>query len=286
MTKFDPAFMQSFVYWLRCAERSDIDRYLIEVAELGVRQVFVPGAGLRELEPDAAVSVAQVAQALAGTGVHVHTVHGLFDNSRNLGEVDQSRRAEAVRLHETSLGIAADLGADNLVLHLEKSCSEAVVIAARRSLDHLLPVAERLHVQIALETLPPKYYGGEVEHFVELLNTYASPWLGVCLDTGHAALARGPKPWIDALAPRIITVHLHDNDGRGDQHLPPGLGVIDWPETVQALHNAGYAGPLVSEARMPEGWGPTRMIEQFQLVCGHSRLTTSVRMEEGLRPGK
>lgn len=274
MANFDPAFMQSFVYWLRQAERPDTDRYLVEVAQLGVRQVFVPGSGLRELEPNSVVSVAQVAHALAVTGVHVHTVHGLFDNNRNLGEVDDAHRAKAMGLHATSLEIAADLGADNLVLHLEKSCSEAAVVAAKRSLDRLLPIAERLHVQIALETLPPKYYGGEAEHFCELLNTYVSPWVGVCLDTGHAVLAGTPKAWLDALPPRIITVHLHDNDGRGDQHLPPGLGVIDWPETLQALQDSGYAGPWVSEARMPEGWGPARMIEQFQSVCGPSRFTT------------
>jgi len=273
MADFDPTFMQSFVYWLRQAERPDTDTYLIEVAELGVRQVFVPGSGLRELEPNSVVSAAQVAQAMAATGVRVHTVHGLFDNNRNLGEVDDALHARAVGLHATSLEVAADLGADNLVLHLEKSYSNAVVAATRRSLDRLLPIAERLRVRIALETLPPRYYGGEPEHFVQLLSTYASPWLGVCLDTGHTVLGRGPKAWIDALPPRIITVHLHDNDGRGDQHLPPGLGVIDWPETLQALQGAGYAGPLVSEARMPEGWGPARMIEQFQSVCGPSRLT-------------
>ena len=268
MTVQDPAFMKRFVHFLRHAERPDADRYLLEVAELGVQQVFVPATSLRELQPGAAVRASEIAAALASTGVHAHTVHGLFDNRRNLGEVDERRRAEAVRLHARTLQVAADLGADNVVLHLETTHSEAIEVAARRSLDQLLPAAERLQVQIALETLPPKYYGGQIDHLNQLLSAYPTPWLGVCLDTGHAALAGGPQHWIQSLPRRIITLHLHDNDGARDQHLPPGMGIIDWPGTLQALRAIGYDGPLVSEARMPEGWGPSRLIEQFQSVCG------------------
>jgi len=128
-------------------------------------------------------------------------------------------------------------------------------------------MAENMRVKIALETLPPGFYGGEIEHLRKLLDDYPNECLGVCLDTGHAALGQGPKQWIDGLAGRIITLHLHDNDGTADQHLPPGLGVIDWDETLTALFATAYGGPIVSEARMPEGWDPSRMIEQFQSVC-------------------
>ena len=92
-------------------------------------------------------------------------------------------------------------------------------------------------------------------------------WIGICIDTGHTALGHGPKHWIEGLAGRIITLHLHDNDGAADLHLPPGMGVIDSDETLADLSQAGYRGPLVTEARMPEGWGPVQMIDQFRRVC-------------------
>ena len=52
---------------------------------------------------------------------------------------------------------------------------------------------------------------------------------------------------ISILGQRIITVHLHDNNGDRDAHILPGLGNINWPETIAALRRAGYAGPLICE---------------------------------------
>ena len=42
-------------------------------------------------------------------------------------------------------------------------------------------------------------------------------------------------------------VHLHDNDGRSDLHLPPGAGTIDWAAVVLALKDAGYDGTITLE---------------------------------------
>jgi sugar phosphate isomerase/epimerase len=46
-------------------------------------------------------------------------------------------------------------------------------------------------------------------------------------------------------------VHVHDNRGHRDDHLPPGDGVIDWPDVVQSLKAASYDGWLMLELSCP-----------------------------------
>ncbi|NHZ48756.1 sugar phosphate isomerase/epimerase [Nitratidesulfovibrio liaohensis] len=55
---------------------------------------------------------------------------------------------------------------------------------------------------------------------------------GICFDAGHwHSFARGAqrrdlRRWLDAFAPRLAHLHLHDNDGSDDQHLGLGTGSI------------------------------------------------------------
>ena len=54
--------------------------------------------------------------------------------------------------------------------------------------------------------------------------------LGLCLDTGHLnAYGDGQvQGWVETLGPLTREVHLHDNHGKTDEHLPPGQGDIDF----------------------------------------------------------
>ncbi len=60
---------------------------------------------------------------------------------------------------------------------------------------------------------------------------------GVCLDVGHAHVAsQAPvREWLRALAPHIRHLHVHDNDGAFDAHLPPGEGTVGFPALFDAI---------------------------------------------------
>lgn len=75
----------------------------------------------------------------------------------------------------------------------------------------------------------------------------ALPDLGFHLDIGHFHLnQRQPADFIRHFAARLVHVHLHDNDGSRDQHLPPGIGSINWDETLTALKEC-YDGTVTLE---------------------------------------
>jgi sugar phosphate isomerase/epimerase len=52
---------------------------------------------------------------------------------------------------------------------------------------------------------------------------------------------------------RLAALHLHDNNGRKDSHLLPGLGTIDWQRVSARLKKTGYQGAISLEAMQAPG---------------------------------
>ena len=65
---------------------------------------------------------------------------------------------------------------------------------------------------------------------------------------GHALLV-GKEIYstIQEIGRNLVALHVHDNDGRNDQHLFPYMGVMDWDRFVKGLKDAGYKGALSFE---------------------------------------
>ncbi|MEW6360037.1 MAG: TIM barrel protein [Planctomycetota bacterium] len=79
--------------------------------------------------------------------------------------------------------------------------------------------------------------------------------LAALLDVGHLNIAlRTPEvkipsaeAWILDQPFEIIELHLHDNDGKLDQHLPIGEGTLDLSPMVSALVKRGFDGVATVE---------------------------------------
>ena len=91
----------------------------------------------------------------------------------------------------------------------------------------LVEEAEALAVKMALENV----FDESPEPLRRLLDEVNSPFLGYCLDAGHGNLfSEVPlEDWVGVLGPRLLEIHLHDNHGDADEHLPLGQGSIDFP---------------------------------------------------------
>jgi sugar phosphate isomerase/epimerase len=70
--------------------------------------------------------------------------------------------------------------------------------------------------------------------------------LGICLDIGHAYTTGTIDDFLRH-KDRVINVHIHDNLGDRDAHLPIGEGSIDFKKVLRGL--SGYQGRYVIEAR-------------------------------------
>lgn len=59
----------------------------------------------------------------------------------------------------------------------------------------------------------------------------------ICLDVGHAFVAskNSIDEWLDVLMPWLGHVHVHDNNGNFDSHLPLGKGSINWEKVISRI---------------------------------------------------
>ena len=90
------------------------------------------------------------------------------------------------------------------------------------------------------------------EDFVAHIDAVNDPFLVACLDIGHAEMTNGAGPGADklvrALGHRLQALHIHDNDGRLDNHQLPFTMSIDYAPIVKAMKDIGYAGYFTLEA--------------------------------------
>jgi sugar phosphate isomerase/epimerase len=110
--------------------------------------------------------------------------------------------------------------------------------AAKATLERAEPLARAAGVKLAVEN----HKDFRTDELLDLLRGLASPWVGVCVDTGNSlALLEDPAATIAALAPVAFTVHLKDMgleesaDGFRLAEVPLGQGVLDLPAVVAAL---------------------------------------------------
>ena len=87
---------------------------------------------------------------------------------------------------------------------------------------------------------------GEILGMIESLERENA---GLTLDVGHANTNGNIDGFLSDLS-RVIHVHLHDNMGKSDEHLPLGKGNVNWKKVVRKLD--GYKGRAVTEARTVE----------------------------------
>lgn len=84
-----------------------------------------------------------------------------------------------------------------------------------------------------------------------LLQSLDSPAARFCLDAGHLlAFATTPlRKWLTDLEPWLGQLHLHDNCGFRDDHLPVGKGYFDFAELFSFLRSRKIAPLLTLEPR-------------------------------------
>lgn len=155
-----------------------------------------------------------------------------------------------------SLEVAAELRAMKAVLHpsVHRGLSMFVMDQAQeyalRSLEVIVNKADELGVCLCLENMFPQYNSlVNPEDFNDVFERF--PQLRMTLDVGHAHI--GEKgvakilTFIERFPDRIYHIHANDNLGNGDEHLPIGVGTIDFPSIIKALKAIGYDETITLE---------------------------------------
>lgn len=116
--------------------------------------------------------------------------------------------------------------------------------------EPLVRQVEKLQTYLLLENVWEK--GPQLHR--ELFSRVNSPQFGFCLDVGHQnAFSETSLPvWVRDLGEVLKEIHIHDNDGSGDAHLPVGAGNIDFAALRSQLENNGWKPVLTVEPHREE----------------------------------
>ena len=84
--------------------------------------------------------------------------------------------------------------------------------------------------------------------FSEIMS--AVPGLRFHFDIAHAYIEdrmKGVKEYLDTFDDKLEHIHIHDNHGKADEHLPLGSGKIDFRKVVKLLREADYCKTVTFE---------------------------------------
>jgi sugar phosphate isomerase/epimerase len=244
--------------------RYPIEETIARIAALGYRGIElladVPHAwpaGLLDSQKQA-IRDALVKHSLTISNINAFMMNAVADPRQPYWHpswIEPDPHYRAIRREHTkrALQLAHDLGAPHITTEPGGPLApgQSWRAAADIFYNELLPcieLAEKLGVSLLIEPEP----GLMIERFDQYLDFAArigSPMLGLNFDIGHAyCVGEDPQDWVAIMKDHTRHYHLEDIAAtRVHQHLVPGRGAIDFPATLAAIRNTGYAGWLTVE---------------------------------------
>ncbi len=174
----------------------------------------------------------------------------------SLADLTDSIRQASLKEVLESLQTAAELEPLKIVAHpayIGGMGPFVMDLAKQYALESIAAIAQKadeLGLTLCLENMFPRTrFCVEVDDFIPILKEF--PAIKLTLDTGHANIGspRGKRTlkFIKTFANRIGHLHVSDNFGKEDNHLPIGSGNVKFPKIVNALKKTGYDGTVTFE---------------------------------------
>ncbi|MFC7395332.1 sugar phosphate isomerase/epimerase family protein [Scopulibacillus cellulosilyticus] len=171
----------------------------------------------------------------------------------NLTSENKAIRETSFEEYKKSILFAHEIEAEHVVIH-PGFCFSPIfdkAIARKRAEEYigrLCQISKPLGVKLAVENVG--YNGTSIfteDQFVKFLNTLDN-YAGYLIDTGHAHVNQWNIPrMIRYTNSRLLGLHIHDNSGASDEHLPIGEGTVDWTPIFDELRKTNQSCQLILE---------------------------------------
>ena len=139
-------------------------------------------------------------------------------------------------LHPTTVTVSADefnreADRDFVLKHLSTFAEYATKKGVTLAVENMGPVPEKYEV---------RRYCQNPDEICEIADALGAR---VCWDFGHANMA-GLKQSdsLRYIGSRLAVLHVNDNFGGDDIHMPPFMGNIDWRDAMKGLTDIGFEG--------------------------------------------
>ena len=179
-----------------------------------------------------------------------YSVHTPFMDV-NIAALQEKSRLNSIRQIKESIDFANEINAEAVVVHpglatflANKYFLDTVYEFANESIKEIGEYGRDLGVLTTIENMPA-FDGMLYQNMNELNDLLVSLDMSMTLDIGHANHV-GYSP-DEMIFDSIKHIHMHDNFGDDDAHLPFGEGSIDLKSIVNKLEEKNYDGIYIIE---------------------------------------
>ena len=198
-----------------------------------------------------------IRDAISKLNISINQIHAPYEASK-FESCSREEVMKSVKSLEPWFKVAAELNSI-VVIHpaltthrtIEKTYMYAKKLEALNIefFSEVSKLAEDLGILVAIENRVERVFGNTIEDLISIIESIGSKSLGICIDTGH--LVASDLDVVESIKRSkkyLIALHLHDNNGYMDQHLPPMIGVVNWESLVKTLKEIEFRKPIIFEA--------------------------------------
>lgn len=215
----------------------------------------------------------ECADATKKLGIGFTMAHAPYKYNPNASQEQFDMQVEQMKKAFEGCNI---LGIDRMTVHSGFSGSKTREEMMQKNLKYynaILPFAEKYNVKIMIENIAEEIYrrvfvietAENILELKEMLNNH--PLIKACWDTGHAnTKALDQYDNIVKLKGELYGLHLQDNNGYNDDHMPLLMGTINFDDVMNGLIDIGYDGPFNMETKL---FNPGKAWPNFRRVSSN-----------------
>ena len=211
-------------------------------------------SGINYIELSERNSTPDDIKSLAQTDIKVWAVHGIL----GFGCIspDKNERIKAVEIAYTHASQRAMFAPCPLVEHYFNRYNDPNIgLFFRDSIEMLYDKVSQLGYTLCIETAPYKPFDFErhpdSKEIADFVKSFGKDDLQVIVDFNHSNITEDLADTAKNTANLVKSVHISQNNGQKEEHLPPWEGIIDLKHGWDAFRKHGYTGPCNMEFHFP-----------------------------------
>lgn len=217
---------------------------------------IVLDSGINWIELSDYDTPAEEIEALPRTDVKVWAVHGIM-GFRAISPDRKEREAAVAAAYEHAAQRAMFAPCPLVEHYLYRHNDPEIGKYFRDSVEMLYEKVSKLGYILCIETVPykPLQYERHPDslELAEFVRSFGKDDLQIIVDINHSNLSEDLVQTAINTRGLVKSIHVSNNHGVKEEHLPPDEGIIDIKRAFFALRENGYTGPCNLEFRFPGG---------------------------------